>query len=257
MGQLRSGILNLQKTCLNFEPGIAEITDQQDQFHERVFGAGKRIEEGLNALVAYLIEKFKKEKTTFDAEGGKTLKDVADGNVMTFVKGVGTAKTDVKGIITKLGNEQTAAANKLLAQVTAAFNEATRLKGLADKKKTKWLKSAKYKAKIGGYLSALDSVVTILQKQSDDIKGVAGVQQNEAWVDRCYKLSADMTVKEIRNLASTEFNDSLKKFDTSGEKVGGYARKFRDEYKAMGSQLAVMKKWADDADGMESEADGK
>lgn len=255
MGQLRSGILNLQKLCLNLEPDIQTLTDQQDEFHQRVFGAGKRIEEGLNLLVAYLIEKFKKDKTTFDAQANNTLQKLTDGKVATIVKGVGTAKADVKGVIAKLNAAQKTSANKLLAAITAATSEAGKLQGLADKKKAKLFKSAKYKAKITSYLAAPDAVEGILKRQSTDIKAIASIQQNDAWVERCYKLPTDMTRKQVRGLASTEFNDSYKKFDDSGAKVGGYARKFRDEYKAMGSQLATLKKWSDEADAMDVEAD--
>ncbi len=106
MGQLRNGILALQKSCLDLEPEIGELEKQQEEYTNRIFEAAKRIEEGLNTLVLYLIEKLKKEGKTFETEGAKPLKGEMDGTVTTFGKGIVQAKTDVKQYIAKLAGRR-------------------------------------------------------------------------------------------------------------------------------------------------------
>jgi hypothetical protein len=253
MGQLRDGILALQKNAINMEPQIAAMEKQQDDYHQRVFEAGKRIGEGLNTLVLYLIQKLKKEGKTLDSEGALPLKSQMDSNVMSFGKGIAQAKTDVKGIIAKLNSEQKAAVGKLQASVDASIASMTKLKSIADKKKAKWLKSAKYKAKIGGYLQALAAIDGILKKQAEALKAIEGINQNDAWVEKNYKFSQDMTLKQVKGLQSIELTSNLKDFEANVNGVQTRARAFRDEYKNLKGQFALMKKWSEEADEMESE----
>lgn len=130
-----------------------------------------------------------------------------------------------------------------------------KLKGIAEKKKAKWLKRAKYKAKISGYLAVLAAIDAILKKQAETIKGLEGISQNDAWVERCYKFSQDMTLKQVRGLASSALETNLKDFYATKQAVGNRAKQFRDEYKSLGGQFAVMKKWVEEADGMEAESE--
>ncbi len=220
MGQLRSGILALQKTCLDMEPAIGELEGQLEDYSSRIFDAGKRIEEGLNTLVMYLIEKLKKAGKTLETEGAKPLKGEMDSNVATFGKGIVQAKADVKAVIAKLAAAQKASAAKLQASISDSTATMTKLKGIAAKKKAKWLKSAKYKAKIGGYLGALDAIDGILKKQAEAINAVAAVDQNDAWVERCYKFNQDMTLKDVKGLMSAGLQTNLKDFYATKETVG-------------------------------------
>ena len=257
MGQLKNGILALQKTCINMEPQIDELASQQDELSERVYAAAKRIEEGLNALVLYMIAKLKKAGRTLEADGAKPLKGEMDPTIATFGKGIVQAKTDVKAIIAKLKEQHKASVGKLTASIKESSNSAAALKGVADKKKAKWLKSAKYKAKIGGYLAALAAIDDILKKQTDAIKGIESINQDDAWVERCYKFNQDMTLKQVRDLASSDLNSNIKDFTAKSESMGVRARKLRDEHKGLGGQFSVMKKWVDEADDMETESEEK
>jgi hypothetical protein len=255
MGQLRDGILALQKSSINFEPEITELEKQQDELSQRVYAAGQRIQEGLNALVMYLMEKLKKAGKTFEGEAAKPLKDHMDSNVVTLGKGIVQAKNDVKAMIAKLNAQHKASVAKLTGSLDASAASAAKLKGIAEKKKAKWLKSAKYKAKIGGYLAALGAVDEILKRQREAINGLASLNQNDAWVERCYKFDQNMNMKQVRDVASADFNTNYKDFAAQKGQIGARAKKFRDEYKGLGAQFAVMKKWMEEADAMEAESE--
>lgn len=255
MGQLRTGILELQKASLNVDPQIAELQQQQDEFTQQVYEAGKRIEEGINVLVMYVMERLKKEGKSFDAMGDKTLKDIMDSNIMTFGKGIGQAKGDVKAILTRLNSAHKTSAEKLLGTLNSTLVTVVKLKGICDKKKAKWLKSAKYKAKIGTYIAALQAIDDITKKQVEAVKAVAALNQSDTWVERNYKFTQDMTLKQVKGLLSSGLQTNLKDYNTQKEQINGRARKFRDEYKSLGTQFAMMRKWVDEAEEMEKEAE--
>lgn len=252
MGQLRSGIADLQKTCTELGPPIEAMGALQKAGNTRVAGMTPRVTEGYNVLKMTLIEKFKKENTTFAAQGGRTLKEVADANVATVLKGIVASKNDIKALINKLNTEQKAAADKLLATVTKAKTSSGTLSKLAEKKKAKWLKSAKYKAKIGGYLTSLDQLDADLAKLEKRIQARSALKQDAAWVEKCFKISVDMKVSEIADTSSAEFDGLLSAYEAAADT---HVRGFRDEYKHMGNQLATFAKWAAEADAMDAEAD--
>ena len=107
-----------------------------------------------------------------------------------------TSKNDIKTLMNTLNAEQKAAVDKLLATVAAAKASSDTLSKLAEKKKAKWLKSAKYKAKIGGYLTSLGDLDTDLAKLEKRIQARSALKQDAAWVEKCFKISVDMKVSE-------------------------------------------------------------
>lgn len=255
MGQLRTGILDLQKVTLDLPPKIKAVEELQNESKNRVWGAAARITAGFDMSNQYLIEKFKKANTTIAAQVAKPLKDVMDPGLATLIKGIGTAKDDVKNMITGLNSNLKVRVDAVLATITGAEAKAAALKAAAAKKKDKLFKSAKYKEKIKGYLAALDAIDGILKKQKASLQKVQAIKQGHDWVDKNFKLAADFKVSDIKEAASMEFNSQMKTYLQDKEKIDSYVRQFRDDYKPMTTQLALMKNWSDEADAMEKEAD--
>ncbi len=249
MGQLRSGITNLESTCTGLGEAFAAL---QKSSSDRVSGMTNHVAEGFNVLKLTLKEKFAKEKTTSAAQANRALKEVADVNVATVLKGIIQAKGDLKALITKVNDEVKDATGKALTGVVAARTSASTLTKLAEKKKAKWLKSAKYKAKIGGYLTALEQVEADLTKLEKKILAMSVSKRDAAWVERCFPISVDMKVSEIEAATTAEFDSLLKTYEAAADT---HVRGFRDEYKHMGNQLATFARWAAEADAMDAEAD--
>ena len=253
MGQLRSGILNLQKVLLETEPKIKVVEDTLSSYGDRVSDLGRKCDQGYDVMYLYLIEKFKKTGTTPAAQGKKKLQEIMDPNIAGNIKGIQQWTADLKGQIAKLNAAQKESTEKLLATLKSAETQAVQLKALADKKKDKLFKSSKYKDKIKGYLAALDAVNGLLKKQAEGVKASQSLSFNDSWVDKNFKISPDMTVDNIKDRASMDLNTSLTLYEQNKTQINSQVRKWRDEYKSVPGQLAVMKKWIDDADGMEAE----
>lgn len=253
MGQLRSGILNLQKTLVEMEPKIAKVSATGLGWETRICELGEKAAQGYDLIQLYLMEKFKKSNTTIDAQGAKKLKEVMDPHLLDLIKGMLQWQNDLKAMIGKQNAELKAAEDALLQSVNQVATEATQLKALAEKKKDKLFKSAKYKEKIKGYLAALESVQGLVPKFRSEIAEAAAAQKTTAWVDRCFGITPDMTCAQLKGKGSATLNDNLKNYNENKAQIDNYVRKFRDTYKTIPGQMAVMKKWVDDADGMEAE----
>jgi hypothetical protein len=256
VGQLKSGILAASKACSDMAPGIKALGDQREQFTGRVYSQAQMIDEGVNVLVLYLIEKLKKANTTIEAKGADKLKDHLDANVASFGKGIVQAKADAKKTIATLTAEQNTSAAALQSSITEARANLAKLKALAEKKKAKWLKTDKYKAKIAGYLTSIQTIDTKLQAKAQAVQQIAGLHPDDAWVDKGFPFHQDMTLKQVHDITTMGLKSNLKTFDENNQVVVNRVKKIRDEYKTLAGQFATMKKWVDEADTMEKEAEG-
>jgi hypothetical protein len=254
VGQLRSGIADLQKLLVEMEPKLKAAEDIVDKQGDRIQELGKTVDQGYDALYLYLMEKFKKSGSTPEAHANDTLKAIADPNIIQNIKGIGTWKVTLKGEIAKMNGAVKTAKDDLLNKLTSAETQALTLKKLAEKKKDKLFKSAKYKDKIKNYLASLDAILKILKSQIDEVKGTGSSMFTDAWVDKEFPAHADMTVAQVKDRSSMDLNIVLTNYNKNKAEIDQRVRKWRDEYKSIPGQLAVMKKWVDDADAMEKEA---
>ncbi|HUB80074.1 MAG TPA: hypothetical protein VMB03_14815 [Bryobacteraceae bacterium] len=256
MGQLKSGIAELQKLLTDMEPRLKVVGEIVDKGGDRVQELGKTVDQGYDVLYLYLTEKYKKSGSTPDAHAGDTLKAIADPNIIQNVKGIATWKNDLKAEIAKMNNELKKAKDDLLNKLTSAETQALTLKKLAEKKKDKWFKSAKYKEKIKTYLASLDIILKSLKTAMDDVKGTTSMF-TDAWVEKNFPANADMTVAQVKDRSSMDLNTALTVYAKNKAEIDQHVRKWRDEYKSIPGQLATMKKWVDEADAMEKEAEEK
>ena len=252
MGRLKTGIQQLNKQLDGFGGKIQTFKDVRTNYADRVTELGKKCDEGYDVMYLYLIEKFKKNNTTVDKESGKTLKEIFDSEIKTYVTGIVQWAGDLKKLIARLNQEQGKTVDAFLNDLKAAETQATDLKKIAEKKKAKWLKSKTYKSKQKAYIGSLDEIIKTVGTLKSSADKVKKIRFDNAWVDKNFKVTVDMTVKDIKDRASMSLMNSLKTYEKDKKTIDSHIRTFRDSYKSIPGQLALMKKWVNEADEMES-----
>lgn len=254
MGELRTAIEKLQTALADSPAEIEALKSKRKKLSDRIAELGKKADQGFDLMFMHLTEKFREEGTTLDDKAGTKLKEVMDGDLGGLIKGIVQWQGDIKKLIAQLNTEHQKDVSGLSAQVAQAQSDAAKLQKIAAKKKDKLFKSAKYKTKIKGYLGALDGIGTTLTKQLAAIKKASTLTFNDAWVDRNFRITADMTVADIRARASQDVENQMKVYEANQEEADEYVRVWRDEYKGIAGQLATIRQWSADADDMEKES---
>lgn len=252
MGQLKSGIEGLRKVLQQTELEVEKVEELSTKHTDRIEGLGTKASEGYDVLYLYLVEKFKKSNTTPAAEATKTLKSIMDPGIQQSVQGIQQWKGDLKQAIGVMNNAMTVAKGGLLKTLQTAESQGMQLGQLAMKKQSKLLKSPKYKDKIKSYLVSLNEIIKTIKQQRELVSKSLSLTDN--WVESSYPISPDMTVAQIEKLASASAIHQLKEFEQNKTQLKQQVRKWRESTKGMPGQLAVMKKWVDEADGMELES---
>jgi len=252
MGQLKTGITNLYKVLNETGPKLESLKDAFTKSSDQVQELGKKCDQGYDVLYLYLTSKFKKAGTTPDAQNAKKLNEIMDNNIAATIKGINQWKQDLKAKINDLNAALKASQDPVVASLKEATAQVAQLTALAEKKKAKWLKSAKYKDKIKIYLSVLDGINSLIKKQTEIATRSPRSFKND-WVDKTFEISDNMTVADVKGRASMDLDSSLKTYNDNKVEADSYVRKLRDEYKGIPGQLATMKKWVDEADAMEAE----
>ena len=167
------------------------------------------------------------------------------------IKGIQQWIGDLKTIISKLNTSRKTETDAVAMALTKAEADVKKLKALAEKKKDKWFKSATYKDKIKTYLKVLDGIGDELKKNLEEIKKSQTSNFSDAWIEKNFKISVDMTVKDIKGRASMDLNTQLTNYHKDKANIDNYVRKWWDDYKSIPGQMATMKKWSEEADKME------
>ncbi|MFG6413697.1 hypothetical protein ACG02S_07270 [Roseateles sp. DC23W] len=250
MGKLRTSILNLQKLLVENPATLAKAEQALEKEIHNINHIGTTADEGWDLLFMQLSSKFKGEGTTLDANKDKTLKDVFDPSMASTIKGIETFRQDLYKACEKFSAIYDVSIGKIKTDLATAEQEAKNLRAIALKKKSKWLASKKYKDKIKGYLDVIDSVDKIIASQKS---GAASIMvQDRAWVDKNFpKIQLSMKVSAVKDRASMSTTGKVKTYLADLGKVTTRVRTFRDEYKSMDGQMAIIKKWADEADELE------
>jgi hypothetical protein len=254
MGQLRTSIVNLQKMIVNNPVKLEALQKTLKPINTRIDELGRTADQGWDLISMHLTNKFKKAGSTPAANAGKKLSEVIDPELAKLVKGLDDWKKDMLALATKYGKDFSDGTKAIGADLAAASVEATKLRAVANKKKSKWLASAKYKAKIKGYLDVIDDLEKLVDAQTKELAKAKGLSFDEAWVNKWFTIKVDMTVKDLQDRATMDMQGIMKTYLANQAQADSYVRKWRDEYKGMAGQLAAMKKWTDEADEMESES---
>jgi hypothetical protein len=253
MGQLKTGIATLQKALAENESNVAKIDQVMAPHRSKTLQLVNTTAEGANSVLLYLVEKFKTSGGV-NAHASQKLSELGDAQVVTLVKGIVGWKQAIKAAIQKRNQDVQAVSAGALATLTNAEKLAGQLKALAQKKKDKWFKSPKYKDKIKGYLAAIDSAEATVKKQKAAISKLNSSKFTDAWVDKSFPASMDMTVAQMAAEATAAVDAQIAVYLQDQATADAEVKTFRDENKSVAGQLAVFKKWIDDADAMEADA---
>ena len=254
MGQLRTSIVNLQKMIVNNPIKLDALQKALKPGNTRIEELGRTADQGWDLMFMHLTNKFKKAGSTTSANKGKKLSEVIDPELAKLVKGLDQWKKDMQVVAAKFGKDYESGVKGIETDIAAAAAEAKKVRAVAEKKKSKWLASPKYKAKIKGYLETIDDIDKIIAKQKVDLAKAGGLEFDAKWIDKWFTVKVDMTVGDIEDRATMDVQNIMKTYLANQAQADTYVRKWRDEYKGMAGQLAAMKKWTEDADEMESES---
>lgn len=253
MGQLRTSIVNLQKMIVNNPIKLDALQKALKPGNTRIEELGRTADQGWDLMFMHLTNKFKKAGSTTSANKGKKLSEVIDPELAKLVKGLDQWKKDMQVVAAKFGKDYESGVKGIETDIAAAAAEAKKVRAVAEKKKSKWLASPKYKAKIKGYLETIDDIDKIIAKQKVDLAKAGGLEFDAKWIDKWFTVKVDMTVGDIEDRATMDVQNIMKTYLANQAQADTYVRKWRDEYKGMAGQLAAMKKWSDEADEMETE----
>lgn len=246
MGKLRTSLDNVSKTAATLEQAVQTLLDSREKEINNFMHATDLCRGGADVIYMYLMEKYKKDGKKIDQQQADTIKDVLDAKLGTLLKGVVEARAQVVKLIEqrdktmKVGGAVKASATKLRAELAE-------IQRVIDKKKSKWLASAKYKSKLKGYEDAVSGLDASLQAVEKAMPGrnYGSYVNADAW-----KFGAATTVADIKSATSTYFSQDLKLTKAEDDE---HAKKFRG--RGFGNSLAMLRKWMDEADDMEADSE--
>jgi hypothetical protein len=243
MGKLRTSIDNVSKTAATLEKAVETLLDTREKEIDNFMQTTDYCRGGAEVMYMYLTEKYKKDGKKIDAQQNDTIKDVLDAKVATMIKGV----VEGHGRVIKLIEQR----DKTMKVGEGVKANATKLRGeleeiqkVIDKKKKKWLASAKYKTKLKGYEDAVAELDTALAGVE---KAMPGKNYGNYVDPKVWQLTAGTTVAGIKKACSTYLTADLKLTQSQDTEN---AKQFRG--RGFGKSLQVMRKWMDEADEMES-----
>ena len=251
MGQLRTGIENLNKNLKQYSTTIDELNRKWDALDNQVIDLCKKCDAGYDQIFLYLKAKFEKNKSTIEQNLQKKLREIIDTELSTYVKGISQWVGDIKKRIEMSNKEMAADVGKFMSELTEAETTAKNLKKISEKKKAKWLKSQEYKDKQKSYIGSLDAILVKIGELTKTAGELKKLNKSDNWVDKNFAMKADMDVADFKERASMDLNNVLQNYENNKNQIDGYVRKWRDSYKAIPVQMAVLTKWAADADKME------
>jgi seryl-tRNA synthetase len=212
--------------------------------------------EGYDVLFEYINEKVKAKGEKIDTHMKDTIKDFFDSNVASFIKGI----EEARGTALKRTKEWSQVADKqgkaLLTDLERCQSVADDIGKQIDKKRKKLFQSKKYKDKIKNYEAQLDELRKTAKEQTihlrDVVLGIAPMR--EAQIQQL-KVAATTTVEEIEKRVSFYTRNGLKELEKAKTDMQSGTKQFRD--RNFGAEIALLKKWATEADDMEEEAQEK
>jgi DNA-binding transcriptional regulator GbsR (MarR family) len=251
MGKLRTAILDLQKLIVENPAKQEKIEKELESAVHNINQIGGTADEGWNQLYLQVASKFEDQKTTVEANLKTPLKDIADSSMVSTIKGIETFRQSLFKACDKFSEIYDAGIGQIKKDLDTAEEQCAALRAIANKKKSKWLASAKYKDKIKGYLEVIDSVEQIIKDQKKEIASIKNFDRGWA-LKQFPQAKVTMTVAEIKDRAGMGAVASVKAYLGNLNNVNSQIRGMRGEYKVMAGQMSSIKKWAEDADELES-----
>jgi hypothetical protein len=138
------------------------------------------------------------------------------------------------------------------ADIARAKTFAAEITAAIAKKKKKWLTSSKYKAKIGGYETAVTQLGIKLNNLQVDVSSYKQMTQSSGPRKIAdLQITPASTVAQVLHIASLGLKDELKKIKDQEN-----GKRLAILLKAYGKELSNVRAWVGEADAMEAEAEG-
>ncbi len=247
MGKFKDGLVKLQKTAAEMQTTIDNHYADLSTTATSLTNAGMRFSGGYETMYIYLTEKFKKNGDEIGKNLNKTLKDVFDPTLATFIKEIEAAR--LKGLEIRAAFDKVK--NELKAVLKTKGEVSTQIAALntsLEKKKKKLIQTKSYKAKVANYQSTLQDLAATIDDWGKGLNQAFAVPTPALFAN---KLSVDTTVKAIGDCAGGTVDGELKGLKEQAE---GSAKKFRS--RNIKSEVEFIKKWVAEADDMEAQSEG-
>lgn len=206
---------------------------------------------GVDELYLYIHARLKKDGKKYSEASAQTIAEFADGNVKTFLKGIGDGCKNACAKTAKwseLGGD-------LDGQVVALKKALDDIGSQLGKKKKKLLQSKTYKAKLATY----EQLLTGLSDSADDVgEKLKVLLENQpppaSQIKKVLDIGADHTLAALDNAASKTTKDLLQKYGDHKSTTEGEAKKMRQAGN-FSAELKRIQQWIQEADDMEAEGE--
>jgi hypothetical protein len=252
MGKLKSALSSLATLADAIEKkGDATLSELQARATS-VSQISGRVHGGYELLFMYLKQKALKQGAKIEIWNNSTLQAHMDPKVGEFIHSIEGARGDMGAAFKAYDDTTNLLVQTMGADIDRAKTFAAEITAQIAKKKKKWLQSAKYKAKIAGYETAVTQMAAKLNNLKVDVSSYR--KMTEALGARRIaelKITVATPVAVVLKAAQYGLTDELDKI-----KKQENGKRLAILLKGYGKEVAQVRAWVNEADAMEAEAEG-
>ena len=251
MGKLRDSLTQLSGAMANADKQAEEVCGGFQKLATSASDASQMVTQGYGVLYQYVFEKYKKKGDSIGAHTGDALSTLNDATVSAFIKGIEKQRPVAIKTIGQRQDLINGGVKSLIASLDAVTTKAGEISGVIAKKKTRWLKSKKFKDKMKGYEAQLEATSKTAWDLKSELKTM--IQGFKAPNDDVYTkpITESTTVGELTARTNKIDRTMIASFNAA---VDQGARRIR-ERNHFSTQVANIRKWVGEADEMEAEGD--
>jgi hypothetical protein len=242
MGQLRDGILGLDKMLKSVSEGGTALADRLEKQGEVALTVRENIYGGHELITQYLDAKLKKKNMKLSERGADKLSVHWDSELAKYVKGIEDACKDANRVI-DAWDQAKGTIDGDLARFKAAHQSVV---AQLEKKRSKLFQSKKYKDKLATYDRALKELESASTKRFTELTAL-----------KC-RVSKDSVKKllvtkdtPLKDLAGVALQGVLREWEKGNLQLA--PRKWRENGDLVQAQKALQA-WAQEAEDMDREA---
>jgi hypothetical protein len=242
VGELRNSILEMGKQVAAAAKTGDQVAVELEAAKQRASKLFERLYAGHDVLYLYLEAMFEKNNRKLKDYESDKLSQHADSEILTYLKGIDQAANETLAAIKDF--------DKIRANMPGEYEKidalAVSIKRNIDKKRSKFLNSKKYKAKLATYEKALGELTVAIDGRRKAFNKLRA--RNPKSVEDL-RLKPTSKISDVRSISVKNTLDVMKQEVEEGTYV---ARKFH-ENGDLKNAFAQMKQWAGEADAMDAE----
>lgn len=255
MGKLRDNLTALSTLLAAVNTRMEQVEQESIKLNtnlNKLFDG--QVKSGVELLYVHLSEKFKARKDSYDKHLKDTIVQHKDADVVKYLTGIAQGLVAVKKHQAVWDAFAAKDVKALAGDLVRLKEQVAVVQAMIDKKRKRFLQSAKYKAKINGYEATLNDIVASLKPLKEFLQ-FCSPSVRKVYTDKI-KLGLDTTLGDLDKDSmlmdlKREVADSQKALQSGARSM----RKYREEGN-LSDMMVTMKKWAQEADDMEAEAEG-